>query len=286
MWLQPETGIYLPMEQLFDLARNCDGTRPALPKDMTDTHRREQRAAVATAGRYWLPTRPYTLVDAINRAAAATGSVRYARLSADASYNGHSVTVTYNDYRDYCICEHFWGGRVVHARGSMEAALRAGRREYDLGHRGTSVGTCALSPDEATIALSIGYVPWSPEAEEAWNALWYTDLHECVGEALRDARYFGGDTAHLLLQASDKIDYHERRQRAHADQLFGKGTWKECRLAGPAGQRAMVLSGDRGGAVGEYALVMIDGASKLSGPTASARTWWKDQIAAGWTVAS
>jgi hypothetical protein len=82
---------------------------------MTTDNRREKRASVATAGRYWLPTRPYTLVDAINRAAAATGSVRYAMLAADADYSGHHVTVTYNDYRDYCICEHYWGGRVVQA---------------------------------------------------------------------------------------------------------------------------------------------------------------------------
>ena len=248
--------------------------------------RRTQRAAVATAGRYWLPTRPYTLVDAINRAAAATGSVRYAKLSADASYNGHSVTVTYNDYRDYCLCEHYWGERVVAARGSMESALHAGRREYDLGHRGTRVTTCDLTSDEAAIALSLGYMPWSSEAEEAWNTSWYTELHACVGQALGDAKWFGGDTAHLLLQASSKIDYHERRQRAHADQMFGKGTWKECRLVGPAGQQAMVLSGDRGGAVGAYAMVMVDGQSKLSGPTPTARVWWKDQLAAGWTVAA
>ena len=259
----------------------------------TDTTIRiSKRAAVATAGRYWLPTRPYTLVDAINRAAAATGSVRYARLSADASYNGHSVTVTYNDYRDYCICEHFWGGRVVHARGSMDAALRSGRREYDLGHRGTSIATCDLTPDEAKVALGIGYIPWSQEAEAAWEALWYTELHACVGEALGDARTFGSDTAHLLLLAGNKIDYRERKQRTHADQLFGAGTWKECRLAGPSGQRAMVLSGDRGGhlavdgvKVGEYATVMVDGEHKLSGPTEAARTWWKAQVAAGWTVA-
>jgi hypothetical protein len=253
---------------------------------MTTDNRREKRASVATAGRYWLPTRPYTLVDAINRAAAATGSVRYAMLAADADYSGHHVTVTYNDYRDYCICEHYWGGRVVHARGSMESALRAGRYEYDLGHRGTSVATCDLTPDEARAALSLGYIPWSKEAEGAWFALWYTELHECVDQALSDARYFGGDTAHLLLQSSAKIDYHERRQRSHADQLFGKGKWKECRLVGPAGQLAMVLSGDRGGQVGEYAMVMVNGEQKLSGPTPSARTWWKDQIAVGWTVAS
>ena len=121
----------------------------------------EKRRGAATAGRYWIPTRPYSLIDAVNRAAAATGSIRYAKLASDASYNGHSVTVTYNDYRDYCLCEHFWGGRVVHARGSMESALRAGRREYDLGHRGTRVGTCDLTPEEATIALSISYMPWS-----------------------------------------------------------------------------------------------------------------------------
>jgi len=250
----------------------------------TTTENRDKRAAVATAGSYWLPTRPYNLVDAVNRAAAATGSVRYAQLSADASYNGHHVTVVYNDYRDYCICEHFWGGRVVHARGTMESALRAGRAEYDLGHRGTSVTTGDLTPDEAQVALSLGYVPRSLEAEEAWQALWWTDLHECVGEAMGDARYYGCDTAHLLLQASSKIDYHEKKARMQADRLFGAGTWKECRLAGPADQRAMVLSGDRGGAIGAYATVTVDGASKLSGPTAAARAWWKDQIAAGWTV--
>lgn len=246
------------------------------------TDRKTLRAAVATAGRYWIPTRPYNLIDAINRCAAATGSVRYAKLSSDASYNGHSVTVSYNDFRDYCICEHFWGGRVVHARGSMESALRAGRREYDLGHRGTIVRTCDLTREEAAFALSLGYIPHSKEGEEAWNALWYTELHECVGEALSDAKWFGGDTAHLLLKSTSKIDYQEKKQRVHADQLFGQGKWKECRLVGPTGQRAMVLSGDRGGENGGYATVMVDGQHKMSGPVASARKWWKEQTTAGW----
>jgi hypothetical protein len=248
--------------------------------------RRTARAVIATAGPYWLPTRPYTLVDAINRCAAATGSVRYAMLAADANYNGHHVTVSYNDYRDYCVCEHYWGGRVVHARGSMAAVLRAGRYEYDLDHRGTSVRTCDLTPDEAATALSLGYMPWSAEAEETWNALWYTELHACASEALSDARHFGYDTAHLLMQASSKIDYYERKERARADQLFGQGKWKECRLTGPGGQRGMVLSGDRGGQIGEYALVMVDGQHKMGGPVTSARQWWKEQRTAGWEVVS
>lgn len=247
--------------------------------------RREARAVIATAGRYWIPTRPYTLVDAVNRAAAATGSIHYAKLAADASYNGHSVTVSYNDYRDWCICEHFWGERVVHCRGSMAAALRAGRYEYDLGHRGTTVRTCDLTPEEAAIALALGYMPWTEEAEAAWDALWYTDLHGCVGEALGDARHLGHDTVHLLLLAIDKIDYHERKERLHADRVFGGGKWKECRLVGPRAERAMVLSGNRGGSIGAYAMVFVDGDHKMSGPTANARTWWKDQITRGWTVA-
>jgi hypothetical protein len=183
--------------------------------------RQVTRAESAIAGRYWLPTRPYSLVDAVNRCAAATGSVRYAQQAADAGYNGHSVTVTYNDYRNYCICEHYWGGRVVHARGSMETALRAGRYEYDLGHRGTRVTTCDLTPGEAQVALALGYVPWSAEGEEAWNALWYTELHGCVGEAIGTAP--GCDTVHLLLQASSRVDYHERKARVFADQVFGIG---------------------------------------------------------------
>jgi hypothetical protein len=251
---------------------------------MIEKDRRETRSAAATAGRYWLPTRPYTLVDAVNRCAAATSSVRYARQVADAGYNGHSVTVNYNDYRDYCLCEHYWGERVVHARGSMEAALRAGRVEYDLGHRGTRVATCDLTPGEAQVALALGYIPWSMEAEEAWNALWYTELHGCVGEAMGDARFGGCDTVHLLLQSSSRVDYHERKARALADQVFGDGRWQECRLVGPAGARGMVLSGDRGGSVGAWAMVVVDGVQKLSGPTVRAREWWKGQVASGWTV--
>src|SRR5215470_7087423 len=94
--------IRYPLNARLDLIRASAGTRVApLARMTTERDRREARAAVATAGRYWLPTRPYTLVDAVNRCAAATGSVRYAMLAADANYNGHHVTVTYNNYRDY-----------------------------------------------------------------------------------------------------------------------------------------------------------------------------------------
>ena len=45
------------------------------------------------------------------------------------------------------------------------------RYGYDLGHRGTCVTTCGLTHGEAQVALAIGYIPWSADGEEAWNAL-------------------------------------------------------------------------------------------------------------------
>ncbi len=157
----------------------------------------------------------------------------------------------------------------MHARGSMETALRAGRYEYDLGHRGTRITTCDLTPGEAEVALGLGYMPWTEEAEVAWGNLWYTELHSCVNEALGDGGLGGGDTVHLLLRASSKVDYLESKARAFADQIFGAGKWKECRLIGPAGNRGMVLSGERSSE--EWAMVMIDGNKKLSGPVSHAR---------------
>lgn len=248
-----------------------------------DLERKTARTAIATAGIYWIPTRPFTLVDAVNRMAIATGSIGYAMKAADASYNGHTVTVVYNSYRGYSICEHYWGERVVHWRGSMEDALRAGRREYDLDHRGTKVITDNLTPDEAKLALSLGYMPWTQEGEDAWTALWFTDLHGCASQAI-DRRYFGSDTIHLLLRAVDKIDYFEHVQRMHADRLFGGGKWKECRLVGPESQRALVLSGTRSDNRTGYATVLVDGQQKLSGPIEHARAWWEDQLTAGWRV--
>lgn len=253
---------------------------------MTKTQENKQkREAVAVAGRWWLPTIPYTLVDAVNRAAAATGSVRYAQLSADASYNGHHVSVYYNDYRNYFLCEHYWGERVVHARGEMAAALRAGKYEYDLGHRGTVVVTCDLTPEEADYARSLGYTTYTKEIEEAHNATWMTDLYGLVGEAMGDARW-GMDTTHLLLKAKDARDYHEMKQRSHADQVLGAGRWKECRIVGPEGQQGMVLSGEHARTREGYAMVMVDGSPGLSGPVASARTWWRERLAEGWRAAS
>jgi hypothetical protein len=69
---------------------------------------------------FHLSVRPYSPIDAHNRAAAAKGSSRYAGATAGADYNGYHVTLAWNDYRRYYVAEYFWAGRVVIARGGFE----------------------------------------------------------------------------------------------------------------------------------------------------------------------
>jgi|WetSurMetagenome_2_1015567.scaffolds.fasta_scaffold42577_4 hypothetical protein len=61
---------------------------------------------------FYMPTKPYTLIDAVNRRAAATGgSVRYAQASAGADYNGNDLSLTWNDYRGYYVVQYYFGRR-------------------------------------------------------------------------------------------------------------------------------------------------------------------------------
>lgn len=46
---------------------------------------------------------PCSLVDMVNRRAAATGSIVYAALTGYANYNGHHIMVAHNDYRGYWV---------------------------------------------------------------------------------------------------------------------------------------------------------------------------------------
>ncbi len=98
-----------------------------------------------------------TAVDLINRMAAATGSVSYAQRTAHADYNGHSVGVSFNNYRKYWVAEHFWGERVVHARNcplvqAVAAALEGSG--YTRGHKGASVTVNVRTVEELNEVLT------------------------------------------------------------------------------------------------------------------------------------
>ena len=101
---------------------------------------------------FHLPRKPLSLIDAINRCAAATGSIHNAMLTADADYNGHALSLTWNDYRSYYVCEYYWGERVVIARSANFAiALAAAKREFSRQGRG-AILRVSVRPQDADIA--------------------------------------------------------------------------------------------------------------------------------------
>ena len=158
----------------------------------------------------WLKTRPYTLIDAINRKAAATGSERYARLSADAEYNGNHVSVAWNEYRRYWVAEYWWAGRIVLARGSFDQCLRAAKDEYDRGALGATVLVSASTLEEVAFARSLGFETYSKEIADSWYVSWADDRYAEVEFAMRWEAQFGVPATKILLESSTVEEFHER----------------------------------------------------------------------------
>lgn len=160
---------------------------------------------------YRLPTIPYDIIAAVNRAAAATGTTSYASKTHRANYNGHHVTIAFNDYRQYWVTEYFWAGRVVLARGSFEDCLEAGIREYQRGALGTtvSVGVDEDQLDYAQLALLNGFLP-SDEAD-AKDAEWKDERFDEVHHALTSEKQTGVPATAYLIQAKTLEEYRDRR---------------------------------------------------------------------------
>lgn len=158
-----------------------------------------------------LPTIPYDLIAAINRAAAATGSVGYAMATAHANYNGHRVSVVFNDYRQYWITEHFWGERVVHFRGGFQGALEAGKAEYAIGALGTQV-VANWSPQKDNsvsleqfreYALKLGYIETDFDSVQKLPPFWnwkYSLTYQAVKL----------NASHHLIEATSEEDFWKR----------------------------------------------------------------------------
>lgn len=171
---------------------------------------------------YHASTVPYGITTALNRRAAAVGSVGHARGASHADYNGHSVHVSWNDFRRYYIAEYTWAGRNVLARGSLESCLNAALSYYRKGALGASV-TVRLREDdtegralcEATPQLFAGAEPESD---------WYTWRHTTAARCARDAVHPGASTMifdlELLEAAESEKDYAEalKQKYGHAYQ--------------------------------------------------------------------
>lgn len=127
---------------------------------------------------------PYTPIDSLNRRAAATGSPRYGMATAHADYNGHHITVWWNDYRQYYITEYFWAGRMVLARGSFKDCLNAAIAEHKRGALGTSISITTKDGDtEADDMCKLSeLVKEGPEGKQEW----YTWQHDCAAQSVKD----------------------------------------------------------------------------------------------------
>ena len=143
---------------------------------------------------FHLPVRPYSPIDALNRRAVAVGSLRYAMLASHADYNGHQVTLSWNNYRKYYVAEYFWAGRVVIARGDFRSCLAAVLGEYDRGALGSSASINPREDDldaieacESNPRISKGDL-WKRDqsSSQLKTGDWWTWRHDAAIEAARD----------------------------------------------------------------------------------------------------
>lgn len=117
---------------------------------------------------FWLPTKPFDVVAAINRRAAATGSIRTAALASSADYNGHAVVLEWNGYTRRYIGSYTWAGTQNVTRSvSFVDALEACKRFYARGGLGSSLVVYPAS--EADVAVCEADPDLKPYVESVYN---------------------------------------------------------------------------------------------------------------------
>lgn len=152
---------------------------------------------------FHVPTKPYSAVDALNRIAAATGSVGYAMASAGADYNGHHLGMYWNNYRQYYVCDYNWGERVVIARGDARHVLQSSLQTFERQGRGASL-RISVKENDAAIVREFSQVLEGAQDLEACK--WYTWRHKNAANALWLEKHLGISSATLLC-ARDEEDY-------------------------------------------------------------------------------
>lgn len=159
-----------------------------------------------------LPTKPLSIIDVINRRALATGHWRNAMVGSDADYNGHNVSVWWNDYRKYWIAHYTWSGPHVIARGTLESCLVQAKAFYGRQGRGASVEVNARNDEEVAIAMAAGYIPADLE-----DRSWQDWKHGEVNNALYYERQGFGAYTHHLVAATSREDYEARCKAGHRE---------------------------------------------------------------------
>lgn len=169
----------------------------------------------------YFPQRPYSLVDAINRMALATGSVRAAQQAAGADYNGHRVSVAWSDYRKSWSASYTWGGLQWLVRGAgFEEALTVAMREFDRGALGAEVEVECQTEEQIEACRARGFV--TEEEADALKSRWKDERFSCVNEAIDLERKQGISATSLLLLSATVAEFRGRVDAAYAERRAGR----------------------------------------------------------------
>jgi hypothetical protein len=152
-----------------------------------------------------LPTKPLTIIDAINRMVLATGGTRNAQVGSGADYNGHCVSVEFNDYRGYWVASYTWGGDMRFARGDLAHCLTEAKQFYESQGRGASVRVRCLSDADEATCTAHGYMP-----ADAEDKSWRDWKFEQINQALEMERHGFGNYTGNLIAATSPEDYAAR----------------------------------------------------------------------------
>jgi hypothetical protein len=129
---------------------------------------------------FYLPTRPYSVIDCINRRHLATGSLRNASRGECVDYNGHHVSfVEPNQFKPYWTCYYTWAGIRTIGRGTLADCLRSAKAEYDRGALGATATVSVATEEDAAACLAAGFVEGKEESMP-----WFGDMHKEVSNAL------------------------------------------------------------------------------------------------------
>jgi hypothetical protein len=149
-----------------------------------------------------------------------------------ADYNGHHVTLDWNDYRGYYIAQYYWAERIVIARGSFEHCLTAVLEEYKRGALGSSASIYPRADDAEAIALCHraevnGVVEgdiWKRDADgRSIQEPFYTWRHECAAASARDYAHPHALTMVFdwdLMKASETREQYEAALKAKHGRVY------------------------------------------------------------------
>lgn len=185
---------------------------------------REEAERARQAHWFWKPTKAYSFIDAVNRAAAATGSIEYAAAAGSGDYNGHRITLEWNSFRGYWVGWYRWAGDFRFARTTdLAAALRESLGVFASQGRGATLVVEARTAEEGAACAAAGLVPWSPAIEAAHRATFadwrYDEVHSALDTDRRGGR--GGEIASLIATDPTKTT-REEWKRARWDAVTAR----------------------------------------------------------------